>query len=269
MSKIYKIYKYINMSSWALEMGGLWSRKLLYFKTYKVLEQVKVCWCRIAWAKKSKLWFSWASRCWRKRHHSGISHRICLLRFARILQMSSKNPLLCQCFFCQISWIWVILGKIPHFLFRSAYHLSLPLFIFFSWLRPSITKLLLSSPLLSFPQRWDRYETPLVLTEVGCVRHSAGPISDDLHGNVWQGRYNEVPSLPAGRLSSGVLSDLSPLSRARTARTCPSQWSPGTGVEQSQIRDGRAEGPACLQNMKQHTYIILKQTKPDTLQRIL
>lgn len=84
------------------------------------------------------------------------------------------------------------------------------------------------------------------MTEVGCTHHSSGPISDDLHGNVWQGRDNEVPSLPTGRLSSGVLSDLSPLSRARTARTCPSLWSPGTGVEWSQIRDGGNRGPGLL-----------------------
>lgn len=62
----------------------------------------------------------------------------------------------------------------------------------------------------------------------------------DLHGNMWQGRDNEVPSLLTGRLSSGVLGDLSPLSRARTARTCPSPWSPKAGVEQSQIKDGAA-----------------------------
>ena len=108
---------------------------------------------------------------------------------------------------------------------------------------PLVSSPLLSSPLLSSP-RWDRSETPLAVTEVGCARHSAGPISDDLHGNVWQGRDNEVPSLPTGRLSSGVLSDLSPLSRARTARTCPSPWSPGTGVERSQIRDGGRRGPS-------------------------
>lgn len=97
---------------------------------------------------------------------------------------------------------------------------------------------------LSPPHHWDRSESPLAVTEVGCTRHSASPISDDLHGNVWQGRDNEVPSLPTGRLSSGVLSDLSPLSRARTARTCPSPWSPGTGVEWSQGRDGESRGPS-------------------------
>lgn len=77
----------------------------------------------------------------------------------------------------------------------------------------------------------------VAVTEVGCIRHRASPISDNLHGNAWQGRDNEVPSLPTGRLSSGVLSDLSPLSRARSARTCPSQWYTGTEAEQSHIRD--------------------------------
>lgn len=40
--------------SWTLTMGGLWWRKLLSFKTYKVLEQVKVCWCWIVKAKKTE-----------------------------------------------------------------------------------------------------------------------------------------------------------------------------------------------------------------------
>lgn len=93
-----------------------------------------------------------------------------------------------------------------------------------------------------------------MVTEVGCALHSAGPISDDLHGNVWQGRDNEVPSLPTGRLSSGVLSDLSPLSRARTARTCPSPWSPGTEFERSQIRDGESRGPGLLAKHEAYIY---------------
>lgn len=53
-------------------MGGLWRGGLACVKTYKVLERVKECagW----WKKKSKsrLWFSWASSCLRKVHHSGI-----------------------------------------------------------------------------------------------------------------------------------------------------------------------------------------------------
>lgn len=52
-----------------------------------------------------------------------------------------------------------------------------------------------------------------------------------MHSNKKQGRDNEVPSLQPGRVSSGVRSDLFPLSRARTARTCPSPWSPGTAVQ--------------------------------------
>lgn len=104
-----------------------------------------------------------------------------------------------------------------------------------------------------------------MVTEVGCTHHSSGPISDDLHGNVWQGRDNEVPSLPTGRLSSGVLSDLSPLSRARTARTCPSLWSPGTGVERSQIRDGGNREPGLLAKHEMaYMYYIISNNRVKT-----
>lgn len=151
----------------------------------------------------------------------------------------NRNQLVQQCFYAKYPCIGVILVEFSHFLLKSAHFLlSFPLV--------SSPPPLLSSPSLSSPQCWDGSETPLAVTEVGCARHSAGPISDDLHGNVWQGRDNEVPSLPTGRLSSGVLSDLSPLSRARTARTCPSPWSPGTGVERSQIRDGESRGAGLL-----------------------
>lgn len=48
------------------------------------------------------------------------------------------------------------------------------------------------------------------------------PISSDMHSNMWHSLCNEVPSVQSGKVSSSVQGDLFPLSRGRTARTCPS-----------------------------------------------